>query len=452
MSTTPVPKETKPTYADLDAEREANRKKEEADRQSRIKAEQERQEELKPKPVPLQKDEQEKKSPLEVAQQEYEKRKAAEEATRSRSAAEQAAREEIRAKELADQKAALDERQREYEDRVSRNTITEAEKTQFEIDQQKRVAEWENEQAEFQAEREREQQARREAAGQSAQQQEQRERERQQRERERQEKEAAAKARREQEKQDWNNWNNQNKQEDQMQNEYPLEFDSAAPDFSDYNLSQYNPGSKVTATKPECETLAKQLNEKIDEYWAANNLFSGYAADLSETYNKFEESKEEGKLAFAKYIQAIRAMKALYEACKRLNKCNDPDAQANMNRYAQESAALWATVKGYISFIRKSLETLKDLNTKLKDSFEDGKAAGESVRNSLKPDFLRCEAGSGKVKVSISSPDSTDSDSSGTTDTAGTSGTTEAGTEDADDTVASGASGASESSGASGMA
>ena len=453
MSTTPVPKNPKPTFSDLDKERQSKREQEEADRQSRIRAEQERQAALKDKPVDLQDKKKDEKTPLEVAQDLAERRKKESQSQSNVSDAEWKARNDAKQREIDAAKKALEDRQREFEERKNKGWVSDSEETQFEIDQKAREQELEQRQNDFDEQRAAEEQRRKEAAGKSAAQQEQRRRELEQRERERREREQKEKERREKEKQDWEEWNNDNKKDEQIENEYPVEFDVQSPDFADMNLSQYNPGAKVIATRPECEELARQVNSNVDVYLSASRDFASYSANLLAAYEKFNDAKENGKAAWRQYIQALKAMKALLEACRKLNKCADTDVQANLERYTKEAQSLWNTVKTYIQIVKTSLADMSTLYDQLKTAYDTGREAGFLVREQLKPAFIRCESSTGSVKVSITDPPDT-SDETGTGSTSGGTDVAQGtgdGTGDGAGDDASGASGASEASGSSGV-
>jgi hypothetical protein len=226
-------------------------------------------------------------------------------------------------------------------------------------------------------------------------------------------------------------------------------FDDLNKSFPTLNLgnmdsTKYEPGGKVTATKPECVELANSINTNIDNFNRAKNDLINKLIELNELQDKFEEQVNRGKGALPVYLDAVKHMDALTEACKRVQKCDSKEVRQNMQTYRAQANVAMSTISFAIEFINSSIDKANKIADAMRDAFGRCVNFGLEVTQNLKPKFEVCEAGDGTVVVSITQPSGTSGSGSGSTDTGGSStgGSTEVAQQSSQNSDSSGVSGA----------
>lgn len=228
-------------------------------------------------------------------------------------------------------------------------------------------------------------------------------------------------------------------------------FDDLNKSFPSLNLgvmdtTKYEPGGKVTATKPECVELANSINTNIDDFNKAKNELINETTTLQELQAEFDRQVERGKTALPVYLDAVKHMDALIEACKRVQKCDSTEVRQNMQTYREKANVAMTTVSVAINFINDATSKALNAADAMRTSFEKCVNLGLEVIQNLKPKFEICEAGDGTIVVSIKQPGESSGPigdyDAGDADTNLTSGSTEVAQQSSPSSGASGVSGA----------
>lgn len=170
------------------------------------------------------------------------------------------------------------------------------------------------------------------------------------------------------------------------------------------DITKYEPGGKVTATKTECVGLANSINTSIDNFNKSKHEFIVETTTLQELRTEFDRQVEIGKTALPAYLNAVKAMDALVLACKRVQECDSTEVSKNMQMYKEKASGAMTTISSALNFINDATDKANKTASKMRSSFEKCVSFGLEVTQNLRPKFETCENVDGTVVVSIKQP------------------------------------------------